>query len=191
MTDPVRFTAQRGIARITIDNPPVSVTAQPVRAGLSAALDAALAAGVSRVVLTGAGRTFVAGADATEFDAAPVASHLPDLLARIAAFPVPVIAAINGAALGGGLELALACAARVAAPGATLGLPEVTLGVVPGAGGTQRLPRLVGLAPGARADFRGPGDRCRRGGAPRPCRCAGGRPGRGGRTPRAARTPLA
>lgn len=147
MTDPVRFTAQRGIARITIDNPPVNVTAQPVRAGLSAALDAALAAGVSRVVLTGAGRAFVAGADAKEFDAAPVAPHLPDLVARIAAFPVPVIAAINGAALGGGLELALACAARVAAPGATLGLPEVTLGVVPGAGGTQRLPRLIGLAP--------------------------------------------
>lgn len=147
MTDPVRFTAQRGIARITIDNPPVNVTAQPVRAGLSAALDAALAAGVSRVVLTGAGRAFVAGADAKEFDAAPVAPHLPDLVARIAAFPVPVIAAINGAALGGGLELALACAARVAVPGATLGLPEVTLGVVPGAGGTQRLPRLVGLAP--------------------------------------------
>lgn len=147
MTDPVRFTAQRGIALITIDNPPVNVTAQPVRAGLSAALDAALAAGVSRVVLTGAGRAFVAGADAKEFDAPPVAPHLPDLVARIAAFPVPVIAAINGAALGGGLELALACAVRVAVPGATLGLPEVMLGVVPGAGGTQRLPRLVGLAP--------------------------------------------
>src|SRR5690606_28127566 len=71
--------------------------------------------------------------------------HLPDIVNRLETFAVPVVAAINGAALGGGLELALACAARIAAPAATLGLPEVTLGVVAGAGGTQRLPRLVGL----------------------------------------------
>lgn len=143
----VHLAVENGIALITIDNPPVNVTSQAVRAGLVAALDGAEAAGVSRVVLTGAGKTFVAGADAREFSAPPVAPHLPDIIARIAAFPVPVVAALNGAALGGGLELGLACAARVAAPGATMGLPEVTLGVVPGAGGTQRLPRLIGLAP--------------------------------------------
>ena len=147
MPDPVRIAVADGVAVITIDNPPVNVTSQSVRAGLMAALDAAQSSGARRVVLTGAGKTFVAGADAKEFSAPPVAPHLPDIVARIEGFSVPVVAAINGAALGGGLELALACAARVAAPAATLGLPEVTLGVVPGAGGTQRLPRLIGLAP--------------------------------------------
>ncbi|UJX46246.1 3-hydroxyacyl-CoA dehydrogenase NAD-binding domain-containing protein [Xanthobacter sp. YC-JY1] len=147
MSGPVHFAVADGIARVTIDNPPVNVTSHAVRQGLAAALDAAEATGVSRVVLTGAGKTFIAGADAREFAAAPVEPHLPDIIRRIETFPVPVIAAINGAALGGGLEIALACRARIAAPGATLGLPEVTLGIVPGAGGTQRLPRLVGLGP--------------------------------------------
>ncbi|RID92466.1 enoyl-CoA hydratase [Gemmobacter lutimaris] len=147
MSDPVFCVIEGDIARITIDNPPVNVTSQAVRAGLMAALDTAETAGVARVALTGAGRAFVAGADAKEFDRPPMPPHLPDVVARIEGFPVPVVAAINGAALGGGLELALACAARIAAPTATLGLPEVTLGVVPGAGGTQRLPRLIGLAP--------------------------------------------
>ncbi|MCA0255783.1 MAG: enoyl-CoA hydratase/isomerase family protein [Proteobacteria bacterium] len=142
----VRFEIREGGALITIDNPPVNVVSQAVRAGLVEALDKAEAAGVSRIVITGAGRTFIAGADAKEFDAAPVPPHMPDIVSRIEASPVPVVAAINGAALGGGLELALACRARVAAPTATLGLPEVTLGVVPGAGGTQRLPRLIGLS---------------------------------------------
>lgn len=145
MSDLVQLSIEDGIALITLDNPPLNVTSQPLRAGLLAALDAAEAAGVTRVVLTGAGRAFVAGADAREFDAAPIPPHLPDIVARIEAFPVPVIAAINGAALGGGMELALGCAARVAGPWATLGLPEVTLGLVPGAGGTQRLPRLIGI----------------------------------------------
>ena len=147
MSDPVRFSLDGAVARLTIDNPPVNVTAQAVRAGLMAALDRAEAEGAARVVLTGAGCAFVAGADAKEFDLPPQPPHLPDVVARIERFPVPVVAALNGAALGGGLELALACALRIAAPGATLGLPEVTLGVVPGAGGTQRLPRLIGLAP--------------------------------------------
>ncbi len=148
MTDqsPVLVVVEDGVALITIDNPPVNVTSHAVREGLVAALDKAEAADIERVILTGAGRTFVAGADAREFSAPPRAPHLPDIIARIERFPVPVIAAINGAALGGGLELALACRWRIAAPAATLGLPEVTLGVVPGAGGTQRLPRLTGLA---------------------------------------------
>ncbi len=145
MSDPVHLSIDDGIALITIDNPPVNVTSRAVREGLMAALEGAQAAGVGRVVLTGAGKIFVAGADAKEFSAPPQPPHLPDIVSRIETFPVPVVAAINGAALGGGLELALACAARIAALNATVGLPEVTLGVVPGAGGTQRLPRLVGL----------------------------------------------
>ncbi|MDO5631970.1 MAG: 3-hydroxyacyl-CoA dehydrogenase NAD-binding domain-containing protein [Paracoccus sp. (in: a-proteobacteria)] len=144
--DPVRLHHDGDVVVITIDNPPVNVTSQPVRAGLMAALDAAAQSGAARIVLTGAGRAFVAGADVREFDAPPQPPALPDVVARIEASPVPVVVAINGAALGGGLELALACVARVAAPGAMLGLSEVTLGVVPGAGGTQRLPRLIGLA---------------------------------------------
>ncbi|MFG1290866.1 FAD-dependent oxidoreductase [Xanthobacter versatilis] len=145
MSGPVHCVVDDGVALVTIDNPPVNVTSQAVRQGLQRALDQAEAAGAGRVVLTGAGKTFIAGADAREFAAAPVEPHLPDIIRRIEAFPVPVVAAINGAALGGGLEVALACRARIAAPVATLGLPEVTLGIVPGAGGTQRLPRLVGL----------------------------------------------
>ena len=137
----------KGVALITIDNPPVNVTGLAVRKDLMSALDTAEAAGVERVILTGAGRTFVAGADAREFDLPPEAPHLPDIVARLEAFPAPVIAAINGAALGGGLELALGSRMRIAVPGVALGLPEVTLGVVPGAGGTQRLPRLIGIAP--------------------------------------------
>ncbi|MEP9356304.1 MULTISPECIES: FAD-dependent oxidoreductase [Xanthobacter] len=147
MSDPVHSIVDDGVALVTIDNPPVNVTSEAVRQGLARALDDAEAAGVTRVVLTGAGKVFIAGADAREFAAPPVAPHLPDIIRRIEDFPVPVVAAINGAALGGGLEIALACRARVVAPGATLGLPEVTLGVVPGAGGTQLLPRLIGLEP--------------------------------------------
>ncbi|WP_029555701.1 FAD-dependent oxidoreductase [Xanthobacter sp. 91] len=147
MPGPVHCVVEEGVALVTIDNPPVNVMSQAVRQGLVRALDAAEAAGVKRVVLTGAGKAFIAGADAREFAAAPQEPHLPDIIRRIEDFPVPVVAALNGTALGGGLEVALACRARIAAPGATLGLPEVTLGIVPGAGGTQRLPRLIGLGP--------------------------------------------
>lgn len=129
-------------ALITIDNPPVNAIGLAERAQLLSALDAA--AGAELIVITGAGRSFVAGADAREFDAPPQPPHLPDVLDRIEA--LPCVAAINGPALGGGLEIALACRARIAAPHAVLGLPEVTLGVVPGAGGTQRLPRLIGVS---------------------------------------------
>ena len=100
---------------------------------------------MTRVVLTGDGRAFAAGADAREFDGAPQEPQLPDVIAAIEASPVPWVAAINGVALGGGAEVALGCRARVIAPTAQIGFPEVTLGVIPGAGGTQRLPRLVGL----------------------------------------------
>ncbi len=143
---PVRVETLGRALVVTIENPPVNVISAAVRKGLLAAIDqaeAALAAGrVDRIVLTGAGRAFVAGADAKEFDAAPAPPHLPDVLLRL--MRLPAVAAINGAALGGGLELALACRARVASASALLGLPETTLGVVPGAGGTQRLPRLIG-----------------------------------------------
>ncbi|MEF9600975.1 enoyl-CoA hydratase-related protein, partial [Paracoccus sp. PXZ] len=127
MTDAVHLSLADDIALITIDNPPVNVTSRAVREGLMVALDRAEAAGVARVVLTGAGKTFVAGADAKEFSAPPQPPHLPEIVNRIESFPVPVVAAINGAALGGGLEVALACTARVVASRATLGLPEVTL----------------------------------------------------------------
>jgi 3-hydroxyacyl-CoA dehydrogenase len=145
---PVRQALRDGAVVITIDHPPVNVLGQAVRAGLLAAIDAAeaaLATGAARrIVLTGAGRAFVAGADAKEFDSPPVEPHSPAIFSRLVR--LPAVAAINGVALGGGLELALACRARIAHPKARLGLPEVTLGVIPGAGGTQRLPRLIGIA---------------------------------------------
>ena len=132
------------LARVTIDSPPVNALGQAVRAGLLRALEETEAAGVAAVILACAGRTFVAGADIREFDAPPEPPHLPDVLAAIEAAHARWIAAIHGTALGGGLELALACACRIADAGARMGLPEVTLGVIPGAGGTVRLPRLVG-----------------------------------------------
>ena len=92
-----------------------------------------------------AGRTFVAGADIREFGQPPREPHLPDVIDAIEACSKPVVAAVHGTALGGGCEIALACHARIADPGASFGLPEVKLGLVPGAGGTQRLPRLIGM----------------------------------------------
>lgn len=130
---------------VTLDNPPVNAMNLEVRQGLLAAVDWAEAERLERVIVSGAGRVFAAGGDAREFDAPPAPPHLPDILDRIEKSTVPWIAAAHGAALGGGLELMLACRYRVVAPGTKLGLPEVTLGVVPGAGGTQRLPRLIGM----------------------------------------------
>ncbi len=131
---------------VTLDNAPVNAIGQAMRQGLIDVLTGiGSETGLTRVILTGAGRAFAAGADAREFDADPIEPHLPDVVAQIEACEVPWVAAINGVALGGGCELALACRYRIAAPGASIGLPEVTLGVVPGAGGTQRLPRLIGL----------------------------------------------
>jgi 3-hydroxyacyl-CoA dehydrogenase len=133
------------IAVVTVDNPPVNALKHEVRAGLAEALGQARDDGaVKAVVIACAGRTFFAGADITEFGKPPQAPGLHDVIAAIEAMPKPVVAALHGTSLGGGFELALACHFRVAVPGARVGLPEVKLGLLPGAGGTQRLPRLVG-----------------------------------------------
>jgi len=133
-------------AVIEIDRPPVNAINHAIRAGLITALAAIETDDdVDRIILAGAGDIFAAGADAGEFGLPMVQPDLPAVVAALEAATVPVIAAIKGACLGGGLELALACRWRIAAPSAQLGLPEVILGVVPGSGGTQRLPRLVGM----------------------------------------------
>lgn len=147
-SDTISAALTDGIFVMTIDNAPVNALSADVRAGLMAALDHAENENViTAIVLTGAGNSFIGGADIREFGKPPVEPLLPDVIARIEAFAKPIAAAINGAALGGGLEVALACHRRHAAPSAKLGLPEVKLGIVPGAGGTQRLPRLIGIAP--------------------------------------------
>lgn len=135
-----------GILVVTIANAPVNALSVEVRAGLLAAIKEK-PADVVGVVITGAGRNFIGGADIREFDRPAADPILPEVIAALDALDLPLVAAINGAALGGGLEVALACHARIAAAEAKLGLPEVKLGIVPGAGGTQRLPRLIGLAP--------------------------------------------
>ncbi|MDE0698799.1 MAG: 3-hydroxyacyl-CoA dehydrogenase NAD-binding domain-containing protein [Boseongicola sp.] len=132
------------VAIVTIDNPPVNATSQSVRAGLMTVLEQIDAdAGIKTVILAGAGRTFVAGGDIKEFSAPPVPPHLPDVLNAMEASAKPWIAALNGTALGGGLEMSMACHMRIATPETQLGLPEVNLGLIPGAGGTVRLPRLI------------------------------------------------
>src|SRR6516165_10198232 len=134
------------VAVIPVDNPPVNALKHAVRAGLSDALVQARDDTANRaIVLVGAGRTFIAGADIAEFGMPPQPPNLPDVIALIDNSGKPVVAAMHGTPLGGGLELALACHFRIAAPGTRLGLPEIKLGLIPGAGGTQRLPRLVGM----------------------------------------------
>ena len=145
----VTIAREGAIAVVTVDNPPVNALSQALRQALVegvAALDADEV--VKAVVLLCAGRTFIAGADVSEFGKPPEPPHLPDVVAGIEGASKPWVAAIHGSALGGGLEVALGCAYRVAGPSAKLGLPEVTLGLIPGASGTVRLPRLIG-APAA------------------------------------------
>jgi 3-hydroxyacyl-CoA dehydrogenase len=140
---------QGPVAVVTFDHPPVNGLSHAVRVGLARALERAIAdEGVSAVVLTGGGRHFSAGADIREFGtpAATAEPTLRRLIELVEDAPTPVIAAIQGSCLGGGLELALAAHYRIAARDATLGLPEVKLGLIPGAGGTQRLPRLLAPA---------------------------------------------
>ncbi len=145
MSDKVHTRVEERIAVLSVDNPPANTLTQEVRAALLEALDRALADdGVDALVIRAAGRTFPAGAEIATGPRAPEAPRLADVLARIEAAPKPVVAAIHGAALGAGLELALACHYRLTAEDARIGLPEVALGLIPGAGGTQRLPRLAG-----------------------------------------------
>ncbi len=146
MPDLVSLRKEGDIAVIVIDNPPVNALNHAMRAGLVAALRRAQAdADTAAIVIVCAGRTFIAGADISEFGKPVQAPTTPDVIAAIEASRVPVVAALHGTPLGGGLEVALACHYRVAALGTRLGLPEIKLGLIPGAGGTQRLPRLVGL----------------------------------------------
>lgn len=150
MSSPVRSTRRNAVAIVTLDNPPVNAFNPVVTAALTAEIEDAMAdPAVQSVVITGAGRNFAAGYDINEFvkitsGAKPADVNLGRALDTIEMAPKPVIAAIRGAALGGGLELALACHYRVASEDAQLGQPEVKLGLIPGAGGTQRLPRLTG-----------------------------------------------
>jgi 3-hydroxyacyl-CoA dehydrogenase len=146
MISPVSYERVDGIGVITVDNPPVNALSHSVRQGLQEAIRAAQQDDSSAVLVICAGRTFIAGADITEFGKPPREPHLPDLCSTIEASSKPVVAAIHGTALGGGLEVAMSCHYRCALPGAKVGLPEVKLGLLPGAGGTQRLPRLVGVS---------------------------------------------
>ncbi len=142
----VSFKQSGRVGLLTVDSPPVNALGHAVRRELAAALDHAQAdTAISAVVLICAGRTFFAGADITEFGKPVEDPHLRVVLEQIENSPKPVVAAIHGSALGGGLELALVCHYRIGVPSARLGLPEVTLGLLPGAGGTQRLPRIVGV----------------------------------------------
>ncbi len=145
ITESVDLDRRGHVAVLTVNNPPVNALSRHVRQGLHDGLKQAAAdAGVHAVVITCAGRTFIAGADITEFGKPPAEPSLHAVLDLIEGCPKPVVAAIHGTALGGGLEVALACHYRVGVKAARFGLPEVKLGLLPGAGGTQRLPRVVG-----------------------------------------------
>ena len=146
MNEVVSLNTLGRVAVIEVNSPPVNALSQAVRQGIIEKLQAAIDdERVGAIVLTCAGRTFIAGADIREFGSPPLAPHLPDVVAALEASPKPVVAAIHGTALGGGFEIALGCHYRVALKSARVGLPEVKLGLLPGAGGTQRLPRLVGV----------------------------------------------
>ena len=146
MTDVVRLEVQGDIALITVNNPPVNALGQAVREGLLKAFQQAEADHqVRAVALVCEGNTFIAGADIKEFGKPPQAPSLPEVIEIIEGCSKPSVAVIHGTALGGGLEVALGCHYRIARKDAKVGLPEVKLGLLPGAGGTQRLPRLAGV----------------------------------------------
>jgi len=147
MTTPVSYTAEGPVAVLRIQNPPVNALSQAVRQGLADGMDRAEGdATIKAVLIVGDGRAFIAGADITEFGKPPMEPNLPDLCTRIESSPLLVVASMHGVSLGGGLEVALSAHYRIAKPDARVGLPEVHLGLLPGAGGTQRLPRLTGAA---------------------------------------------
>src|SRR5881296_587996 len=149
ITQSVDLAARRRVAVLTVDNPPVNALSQHVRKGLHDGLGRAVGdGGVQAIVIVCSGRTFIAGADITEFGKPPVEPGLHAVLDLIEGSPKPVVSAIHGTALGGGLEVTLACHYRVGVKDARFGLPEVKLGILPGAGGTQRLPRVVGVEKG-------------------------------------------
>jgi len=147
MSGTVHLEHDGDVAVLVIDNPPVNAGSHDVREALLRAVAAVDADPAFRAaVLIGAGKSFIAGSDLREFDLPLAPPQLPAVIEAIERSSKPIVAALHGAALGGGYELALACDARIAAPRTVVGLPETTLGIIPGAGGTQKLPRLVGIA---------------------------------------------
>jgi 3-hydroxyacyl-CoA dehydrogenase len=150
------LTREGDIAVLTVNSPPVNALSANVRDGLSAGIaQAAADPAVKAIVLICDGRTFIAGADISEFGKPPKGASLHDVQAAIEGGAKPVIAAIHGSAFGGGFELAQACHYRVAVPSAQFGQPEIKLGIIPGAGGTQRLPRLIGVEKALEANVSG------------------------------------
>jgi 3-hydroxyacyl-CoA dehydrogenase len=148
MSEPVSVSMQGEIAVVTVDSPPVNTLSREVRAGLKAAFESLRGRPeVKAIVLACAGKTFLSGGDMREFETGVQEPGYHEVLRLIEDSPVPVVAALYGTVMGGGLETALACHYRIAQEGTKLGLPEITLGIIPGAGGTQRMPRLIGLEP--------------------------------------------
>jgi len=146
LTSMVDYNVEEGVAVLTLNNPPVNALSQGVRQGLKEGVEKALADDSAQAILIFCeGRTFIAGADISEFSSGPMEPNFHAVLSTMDASPKPIVAAIHGTALGGGLETALCCNYRVAVSSAKFGLPEVNLGLLPGAGGTQRLPRVVGV----------------------------------------------
>src|SRR5262245_1241192 len=155
MNELVALTRDRDVGVMTINNPPVNALSPGVPEGILAAIEALRQdPAIRAIVLIGGGRTFIAGADIKEFGKITAGQKrslgaMPAMLQALEESPKPVVAAIHGTAFGGGLETAMACHYRVAVAAAQVGQPEVKLGIIPGAGGTQRLPRLAGVAKAA------------------------------------------
>ncbi|MEM9639520.1 MAG: enoyl-CoA hydratase-related protein, partial [Pseudomonadota bacterium] len=145
MPDTIAYERHGDIALLRLQNQPVNALSHAMRRGLMDCMARAEEdSGVRAVLIVGEGRAFIAGADIKEFGKTPQEPHLPDVCNRIETSPLLVVASMHGVSLGGGLEVALSAHYRVAQPDARVGLPEVNLGLIPGAGGTQRLPRLIG-----------------------------------------------